>query len=174
MKTLIVYASIEGHTRKIAEHLEAKLGDLGHEVSSFNAMDRTAEVSVLPFDRIILAGSVHERMHPKPFEVFLSGNAEQLSQKPTLLISVSMSAAFPEGADEAAEYVEELSMRSGLTPNDTLCVGGAIKLGKYDYYAMQVLRHVVLRNRNFDPKETDHEFTDWDALDAHVAGFVSA
>lgn len=172
MKTLIVYASIEGQTKKIAEYLTKRLSAEGHEVSGFNAMDRTAAVSVAPFDRIILAGSVHERMHPKPFEVFLSGNVEQLSLKPTLLISVSMSAAFPEGADEAFEYIEELSMRTGLTPNDAVCVGGAIKLAKYDYYATQVLRHVVLRDREFDHNQTDHEFTDWEALDKRVNAFL--
>lgn len=172
MKTLIVYASIEGQTRKIADHLADRLTAAGHEVANFNAMDRTAEVSVVPFDHIVLAASVHERMHPKPFEVFLSGNAEQLSTKPTLLVSVSMSAAFPEGADEAMDYVEELSMRTGLTPNDVYCAAGAIKLAKYDYYATQVLRHVVLRDREFDATQTDHEFTDWKALDERIDAFV--
>ncbi|NNE89192.1 MAG: protoporphyrinogen oxidase [Silicimonas sp.] len=173
MKTLIVYASIEGHTKKVTDHIVETLGGARHDISAFNAMDRTAEVSVQPFDKIILAGSVHERRHPKPLEVFLSGHSDLLSQKPTLMISVSMSAAFPEGADEAMEYVEELNMRTGFTPQDTLCIAGAIKLSKYDYYALQVLRHVVLRERDFDPSQTDHEFTDWDALDARVEAFLA-
>ena len=172
MKTLIVYATIEGHTQKVADHLAQKLEDAGHDVATFNAMDRTAEVSVQPFDKILLAGSVHERRHPKPFEVFLSGNAEALAKKPTLLISVSMSAAFPKGADEALEYVEEMQMRTGFTPTETLCVAGAIKLAKYDYYALQVLRHVVLRDRDFDPTQNEHEFTDWEALDKAVDAFL--
>lgn len=173
MNILIVYASIEGQTEKVADHLARKLGDAGHEVASFNAMDRTAEVSVQPFDRIILAGSVHERRHPKPFEVFISGNADRLSEKPTLMISVSMSAAFPRGESEAREYVEEMQMRTGFTPTETLCIAGAIRLAKYDYYALQVLRHVVLRDRDFDPTQNEHEFTDWDALDKAVEAFLA-
>lgn len=174
MKILIVYASIEGHTRKVADHLAQKLGDAGNEVATFNAMDRTAEVSVQPFDKILLAASVHERRHPKPFEIFVSGKAEALAKKPTLLISVSMSAAFPEGAEEAMEYVEEMQMRTGFTPTETLCVAGAIKLAKYDYYALQVLRHVVLRNREFDPSQNEHEFTDWNELERRVEAFLAA
>ena len=174
MKTLIIYASIEGHTKKVADHIVEKFSAAGHDISAFNAMDRTAEVSVQPYDKIILAGSVHERRHPKPFEVFLSGNSERLSEKPTLLISVSMSAAFPEGAEEAMEYVEEMQMRTGFIPTETLCIAGAIKLAKYDYYALQVLRHVVLRDRDFDPTQNEHEFTDWDTLDASVKAFLES
>lgn len=33
-----------------------------------------------------------------------------------------------------------------------------------DYYATQVLRHVVLRERRYNPAVQLHEFTDWEAL----------
>jgi menaquinone-dependent protoporphyrinogen oxidase len=53
--------------------------------------------SLRGFYRVVLAAPVHERRHPTEFEVFLAGCRSDLEEVDTLLISVSLSAAFPEG-----------------------------------------------------------------------------
>ena len=89
-------------------------------------------------------------------------------------MSVSLNAAFEEGLDEAQDYVTELKMRTGFSPDEEVLVAGAVRTEEYDYFAMQVIRHVVLRNRDHDPASGTHEFTDWDALSARIARFVSS
>ena len=172
MKILIIYGTIEGHTEKVAHFLESELKNQGHESALFNTAERTSAISFQGIDKVILAASVHERRHPQTFEVFLTGHSEEISSRPCMLISVSLSAAHTEGEEEAMEYVEEMLMRTGLNPDKTLCVGGAIKLSKYDFYALQVLRHVVLRGKEFDASKNEHEFTDWDKLSAVASSFI--
>ncbi len=88
------------------------------------------------------------------------------------MISVSLSAAFPEGMEEAQDYVTEMNMRTGLTPDSQILAAGAIRTGKYDYFAQQVVRYVVLRGRKFDPGADEHEFTDWVGLAAGISEFL--
>lgn len=172
MTILIAFATIEGQTGKIARFVESHVRDQGHEVQFVDTSDEIAEVLFEGVEKIILAAPVHERKHPKPFEVFLSAHGSELAERETLLLSVSLSAAYPEGVKEANEYVVELKMRTGLHPTAEVLVAGAIRSHQYDYYATQVLQHVVMRGRDYDPSQTEHEFTDWDALKMEVSRFM--
>jgi len=53
-----------------------------------------------------------------------------------------------------------------------LCAG-AVKTGQYDYFATQIVRHVVMRGRSYDPTAGEHEFTEWDALEKAVGAFLA-
>ncbi len=172
MQVLILFATIEGQTGKIARFLVDQVETLGHTAILRDAGD-TLDETPETFDVAILAAPVHERRHPRDFEAYLEAARENLSAHRTLLISVSLSAAFPEGQDEAAEYVTEMKMRTGVEPDVELLVAGAVKTAKYDYFASQIVRHVVLRDRDYDPDAGEHEFTDWDRLADEVAAFLA-
>ena len=131
-----------------------------------------AAISFEGIDAVILAAPVHERRHPKAFEVILAGDREELEERDTLLISVSLSAAFSEGLEEANAYVIEMKMRTGFTPDVELLVAGAVRTNRYDYFATQVIRHVVLRGRDYDPLAGEHEFTDWQSLASKISKFL--
>lgn len=172
MNVLIIYGSIEGQSAKIAKFAESELAKAGHTVSTVNALGTDA-ISFDSVDKVILSASVHERKHPKLFEALLIAEKSQLEARETMLISVSLSAAFPEGLEEAGEYVTELKMRTGFQPDVELLAAGAIRTGHYDYFSTQVLRHVVMRDRDYDPSVEEHEFTDWAALSKGIQAFMA-
>ncbi len=171
MKVLIVYATVEGQTEKIANFAAEHIRKSGHDALLAN-VDDPATIAFEDSDAVILAAPVHQRMHPRTFEAFLEASKNALAQHRTLLISVSLSAAFPEGLSEAAEYIAELETRTGFTPDAELAVGGAVRIGQYDYFATQLLQHVVLRDRDYDVSAGEHEFTDWEAVASGVSGFL--
>jgi menaquinone-dependent protoporphyrinogen oxidase len=173
MKVLIIYATIEGQTGKIAKFAENLVRDVGHEVSIVDTREKVSDLDLERIDAVILAAPVHERRHPLPFEVVLSANSKELENRRTLMLSVSLSAAFPEGHEEAQEYLTEMKMRAGFSPDAELLVAGAVRGSKYDYFASQIVRHVVLRGRDVDENADEHEFTDWDALAAKIGDFLS-
>ncbi|WP_432256542.1 flavodoxin domain-containing protein [Limimaricola sp. AA108-03] len=173
MKVVILFASLEGQTRKISHFAQDMLRNAGHDVALFDAAGKTAGIDLENADRIILAGSVHERRHPMALEVFIAAHRHALEARPTLLISVSLSAAFPEGLEEAEDYLVEMMMRTRFTPSHRALVAGAVRTREYDYFARQVVRHVVLRGRDYDPNEEEHEFTDWVRLGAALRDFMS-
>jgi len=172
MTVLIVYATEEGQTARIARFVEAELRKAIYATRVADAMDEKMEISFDGVDTVILAAPVHERRHPKPFEKFLATHRDALGCRRTLLLSVSLSAAFPEGLEEAEDYLLEMKMRTRFTPDAEALVAGAVRISEYDYFASQVVRHVVLRDRHFDPTKGQHEFTDWDGLRETVSAFL--
>ena len=93
MKVLIIFESVEGQTRKIAKATLAEVKSMGHDAQIFDA-GNPAKVSYDGVDAVILTAPVHERRHPKKFEEILTNDAKRLAELPTLLLSVSLSAAF--------------------------------------------------------------------------------
>jgi menaquinone-dependent protoporphyrinogen oxidase len=174
MKVAIVYGTIEGQTGKVARFVSQHLKAKGHEVRMFDAKDHSVDIDIADAEKVILAGSVHERRHPEDFEVYLMAQRDALNAKESLLLSVSLSAAFKAGREEAQDYVTELSMRTGVDPTQVALVAGAVRSRKYDYFSSMVLRHVVLRDRPSIPADGTHEFTDWDQLRDAVDTFVGA
>ncbi|PWE33375.1 protoporphyrinogen oxidase [Maritimibacter sp. 55A14] len=174
MSVLIIYQSVEGQTRKIARFARDIVQKAGGEVVLFDAADKTAQLSLEGVDKVILAAPVHERRHPREFELLLSASKDDLMARPSLLLSVSLSAAFPEGHEEAKEYLTEMEMRTGFKPGAEALIAGAVRTERYDYFATQVIRHVVLRGRDYDPDQGAHEFTDWNALENTLREFLDA
>lgn len=172
MEVLIAFETVEGQTRKITEFVQRRILSAGHKVRLFDTQDRAASVSFIGIDKVILAAPVHERRHPKGFEVFLSASRDELKSNQTLLISVSLKAAFPEGLEEAQDYLTEMKMRTGFEPNKEMLVAGAVRPSSYGYYESQIIKNVVLADRHVDLVDGAHEFTDWDALGGEIDAFV--
>lgn len=172
MSILIIYGTVEGQTGKIAHFIRSRAAEAGLDARLFDTSDLTAKISFDGVDTVIAAASVHERRHPTAFEVFLATNAKELEVRRTLMISVSLSAAFPDGREDAQDYLDDMKMRTRFKPDEEMLVAGAIRGSSYDYFARQVVRYVVLKDRNFEPTVSEHEFTDWGALGERVTSFL--
>ena len=172
MKILIAYGTTEGQTRKIVETVAGQIRELGHDVQLFDTSRRQGDLHPETFDRILVAGSVHQQEHQDSVKVFVAANLNKISEKPTMFISVSLAAAFDDGTDEAQSYVDRFLSNLGWAPTETLMVAGALRYDEYDYFKDQIVAHVVLEGRTVAGPKGDHEFTDWDALANAVVSFV--
>ena len=172
MRVLIAYGTTEGQTRKIVETVATQITALGHDVELFDTSGLPGGLQRETFDKIIVAGSVHEGLHQESVELFALGNLSKLKAKPTLFISVSLAAAFESSLADAQGYVDVFVKEVGWQPGKTLLVAGAVRHGEYDYYQEQILEHIVLEDRDVDGPKNDHEFTDWQALARAINAFI--
>ncbi len=172
MRILIAYGTTEGQTRKIVETVGMQISGLGHNVEVFDTSGLLDGLRLETFDRIIVAGSVHEGLHQESVELFALGNLSKLQTMRTMFISVSLAAAFESSLADARGYVDNFVREVGWNPGKVLLVAGAVRHGEYDYYQEQILEHVVLDDRDVDDPKSDHEFTDWQALAKGVEAFV--
>jgi len=173
MNILIAYGTSEGQTRKIAEAVAARLNELCHQTRVVDTAQND-EIHVALYDRIIVAGSVHNQQHQETVEIFVMASLSELQKRPTLFLSVSLAAAFSEGIQEAQSYVETFLDRTRWTPTQHLLVAGALRYAEYDYFKAQIIEHVVVKNRSVAGTKGDYEFTDWESLLQAVATFVRA
>lgn len=174
MKILIVYATTEGQTQIIAERVAAQLREGGHQPELYDAARRPGDLDIGVFDKIIVAGSVHQKQHQRSLEIFALSNLAQLKAKPTLFLSVSLSAAFDDGRADAQSYVDEFFTYTGWQASQALLVAGALRYDEYDYFMEQIVEHVILKGREVNGPAGDHEFTDWDALSRSVEAFAQS
>jgi len=145
----------------------------GLQSTLVDVSEKMAAVTFEGFDTVILAAPVHERRHPPNFELLLTASRADLAARRTLMISVSLGAAFPELLEEAQEYLIEMKLRTGLEPDAEALVAGAVRPSSYSYYETEILRHAILRHQTIDPSSQEREFTDWDALSTAVRGFLT-
>ena len=175
MNILVVYGTTEGQTRKIGERVAARIRENGHQVELRNSAHWQNDFQIDSFDKVIIAGSVHEKRHQRSLEIFVMAGRDKLQSIPVLFLSVSLSAAFKGGLDEAQAYVDSFTEYTEWKPTRTLLVAGALRYEEYDYFMEQIVQHVVLEGRDVDQeKEGDREFTDWEALMTAVDDFVNS
>ena len=172
MRILVAYATTEGQTRKIAERVVAQVREFGHDAELFDTARSPIGLNVDSIDKVIVAGSVHQRQHQETVAMFVSANLAQLQTKPTMFLSISVSAAFKEGVPEAQSYVDEFLAYTGWQPTQTLLTAGALRYDEYDYFKEQIIEHVVLKGHDVEGPKGDHEFTDWEVLHKSVDGFL--
>lgn len=143
MGTHIIFASVEGHTRKIAQFVEKSVRQTGHPVRLIDTGGDDIHVDFDGIKRVILAAPVHRLRHPSSFEKFVKSHHRELSDRPTLLLSVSLCAGFLEGISEARSYVDDLTVRTGFAPTRDLLVGGALQFEKYREDEAWIVRFIA-------------------------------
>lgn len=173
MAVTIIFETVEGQTGKIVQFIERTLrSESGIDPQLVDTANRLAKVSYRGVDKVILAAPVHERRHPRSFEVFIAADRKELEARKTLMLSVSLKAAFDDGQVDAEAFLAEMEERTEFTATQRALVAGAVRQGSYDYFSSQILRHAILAGQNASLAEGDHEFTDWEALKALVTAFV--
>jgi menaquinone-dependent protoporphyrinogen oxidase len=163
MRILIAYGTTEGQTRKIAKAVAARVQELGHDAHLFDTAG-LEPVDVDTYDEVVVAASVHHERHQESVEGFVMASLAELQKRPTLFLSVSLAAAFPEGASDAKRYADAFLRSTGWKPMMSLLVAGALRYDEYDYFKAQIIEHVVLKCREVEGAKGDYEFTNWESL----------
>ena len=170
---LISFATTEGQTLKIAERISLQIRERGHEVNLYDTASMTDVPEVAAFDAMIVAASVHEEHHQDSAVNFAAAHLDQLICKPSAFVSVSLSAAMPNGQAEAQHYVDRFIAATGWSPAKALLLGGALRWSECDYFQRQVLKHILLKDDVNPGEDFNHEFTDWMALRSFVDDFLT-
>jgi menaquinone-dependent protoporphyrinogen oxidase len=174
MAHLVVYGTVEGHTRKIAQAIADQISAAGDTAHLHDAGTPIGDLSLDDFRSCIVAAPVHQKRHPDAVVDFVRAAVDKLNAGPSAFISVSLAAAFPDGADDARAFVDHFLQRTGWTPQVTHCAAGAVQCSEYDYFTEQILRHVVLKDHEDVDVSGEQVFTDWDALKTFVKDFLAA
>ncbi|NOC47056.1 flavodoxin domain-containing protein [Ruegeria sp. HKCCD7559] len=172
MTVLIVFATVEGQTEKIARFISGVAKNAGFNTKLINTDEMPGHVSIDDVVKVVLLAPVHERRHPESFEAFVASNRDTLRKRKSLVLSIGLKAAFASGREEARDYLNEMLMRTGFEPSATALVAGAVKPENYGYFEREILKHVVLLGRKIDPQDGVREFTDWDELTSIVIDFL--
>lgn len=174
MKLLILYATTEGQTRKIARHLADWCADAGH-VAELLPLDDADDIDLDRFDGVVLGASVHAGSFQKALTTFAANRHADLGRKPTLFLTVSLAAAGHDAEDwRALDKIQaDLQEATGWTPGRVEHVAGAYMPSRYDILRRLIMRRIVAAKDPDADLDADHEYTDWPALDRSVEAWLS-
>jgi menaquinone-dependent protoporphyrinogen oxidase len=163
----VFYATTDGQTRRIAQHIADVLQAHGHasralEVTSDAARDydwrRTTGV--------VLAASLHRGTHQRTATDFARAHVDRFRAVPTWFVSVSLSAASRNPEEQAAAeriaraFVADLAW----TPWRISCVAGRLAYTRYSFITRWFMRRIAGKEGASTDTSRDHELTDWTAL----------
>ena len=163
MEVLILYATTEGHTARVAERIAKRLQDKGHRVESRRARSARASLDLERYETVIVGAPVHYGRHPGHLRSLLRKHRAALAARPGAFFSVSLSARSKPPA--ARRYVQNFLRQVGWHPQQTAAFGGALPYSRYGAFKrLLMIAFVGLAGGDTDTSR-DYEYTDWDAVD---------
>jgi menaquinone-dependent protoporphyrinogen oxidase len=179
---LVLYATREGQTRKIAEYVARVMRSRGNVVDVVDAAALPEAFNLADYAGVVLAASVHIGKHEREILDFVKTHRDVLDRVPTAFLSVSLSEATVEDAtapyDKRAQaaadvkrMVDAFCAETGLHPERVWPVAGAVVFSAYGPLKRLVMR-VIARRAGEKDLSHDHEYTDWRGLDRFVASLA--
>jgi menaquinone-dependent protoporphyrinogen oxidase len=170
---LILFATTEGHTARIAERIAQRLRDGGHGVELHRADVLPAELEPAEHDGMIVGSSIHYGHHPKFLNVLVRRFRVALTARPSAFFSVSLSAGGPGAKPEAARrYLETFLNQVDWHPPQTATFAGALQYSKYGAFKRLLMRMIVGIAGGDTDMTQDYEYTDWIAVDRFTDEFA--
>lgn len=174
MKIAICYATGEGHTASVAEHIEKRLAAAGHEVELTLCRKVSAE-ALQAADGVMVGASVHMGKHHKHAVRFAREHQALLAAKPSAFFSISLTATSdkPEKRAELQGYLDAFQEKTGWRPDQIQAFAGALQYTKYGFVKRKIMLKIARDEGGDADPSRDYVYTDWDAVDTFADEFVS-
>ncbi len=173
-KVLILYATTEGQTRKIAQFLADRAAYRDHAVDMHDVTCLPAQLDLESYDGVILAASLHMDQHQPAMHHFVVSHLLTLQNVKTAFLSVSLSAA-GDKSDQSVAYtcMERFLLETRWSPKKRMMVAGALRFPEHDFFRRWMLRRIAKVKHAPADASGDHEFTDWEALSKFFDEFMA-
>ncbi len=164
MNILIIYASIDGQTKKISEYLAEKINK--DSSVTLVAIDDISSVELNDFEMIILGAAIRYSKYNKKVYKFVKQNKELLKSKKNAFFTVSGSAR-KDGKDNPATntYVNKFIAKSNWQPQQMAIFAGRINYSLYGFFDKHFIRFIMKLTSGPTELDTNIEFTNWQKVD---------
>jgi len=170
---LILYATTEGQTARIAERIAQKLRDKGHAAETRPANEVRGNLESAKYDGVIVGASIHYGRHPGYLRSLVRSQRAALEGRPSAFFSVSLSGGGPHPKLKAARrYLEVFLRQTGWRPQQTATFAGALPFSKYGTFKRLLMVVFVGLSGGDTDTSRDYEYTDWDAVERFAEAFA--
>ena len=179
MRAVVFYATREGQTRRIAEHIATDLRSANVEVDLHNVRTSPLPIDWLRYDWACVAASVHAGHHEPEMIAFVKAHRQELERLRGAFLSVTLSEAGAEderaprqrreqSAADAQRMIDVFVQETGWRPARVLPVAGALAYSQYNVIIRFVMKRIARKAGAPTDTSRDYEFTDWPALDRFI------
>ncbi len=162
---LIVYATTDGHTRKICERLLQVMEQQGSQVQLLQIDELHPDLT--HFDKIVVGASVRYGKHSKLIYDFVKQNQQLLDSKPNAFFSVNVVARKPEkNQPNTNPYLIKFLGQIAWQPKQLEVFGGNLDYPECRYLDRQMIRLIMWMTKGPTAPDTVVDYTDWDQVEA--------
>ena len=167
-KLLILYSTVDGHTKHICEYMSEKLTK--EKQISISSIEESAQYNLSDFNEIVLGASVRYGYHRKNVYEFVKTNKETLDKKKTAFFSLNLTARKPEkNTPETNPYIIKFLKKVEWEPTKK-----GVFAGRLDYPSLDcanklaILFIMVITNGPKDISQV-YELTDWEKVNELIS-----
>ena len=162
-RILVLYATKQGQTRKIAETIADDLRLQNHTVDAFDTESVPGDLKVRDYDGVIAGAPIHMSGYPRHFRKFISKNAWAITLVPNRFFTVCM--AVLENNDETKNALkniqEKLFIETRWLPDRHVIFAGALAYTKYNWFIKWAMKRIARKAGGATDTTRDYEYTDW-------------
>ncbi|GJH43436.1 menaquinone-dependent protoporphyrinogen IX dehydrogenase [Pasteurella canis] len=159
MKTLILYSSHDGQTKKIAEYIAA------HLQGEVRVKALTENIQIESFDNIIIGASIRYGHFNSILSNFIQKSTALLNKKRTAFFGVNLTAR-KKGKDtpETNVYVRKFFLRNQWQPTLKAVFAGALFYPRYNFFDRIMIQFIMKITGGETDTTKEIEYTDWDKV----------
>lgn len=172
-RILILFATRQGQTAKVARRIGGHLEAAGLDVALVDAADAeaTGNIGIESYDRLVFGASMHAGGLEEELVRYVNANAAAISAKPRSLFIVLLSAATRDPelrvkwlADARAKMRRQLQVEF----EDVEMVAGALTYSKYPLPLKWVMRRIARQAGEDTDMGRDYEYTNWAQVEQYA------
>lgn len=172
-RILLVYATREGQTGKVAARIAKHLENLGHDVALVNAYDtgETGKLNLGAFDLLVFGASMHAGGLEHELVAFITSHKEQIGQQSRSLFVVLLSAATKDPemhADSLADAHRKVSDQLLVCFDDMEFIAGALTYSKYSWPLKWLMKRIAKQAGEGTDVSQDYEYTNWEQVERYA------
>ena len=165
-RTLLIYSSVDGHTREICERLVEVMRERGDEVTLV-AVAQADTLDADTFDKIVIGAAIRYGKHNKQVYDYIAAHQAVLNNRPNAFFSVNVVARKPEKrSPDTNPYVKKFLSQISWRPQQVTVFAGKIDYPRYSFWDRNIIRFIMWMTKGPTDPRAVVDFTDWAEVEA--------
>ncbi len=160
-RAAIVYASYDGHTKRISEKIQGLLAEKGQNVALIH-IDDFSVGQLADYEFVAFGSPIRYGKHLPAMVDFLTRHQTILAQKGTAFFSVNLTARKDNrNTPETSVYVRKFLAKLSWQPDMVEVFAGQLNYSIYRFHDRQIIRFIMWLTKGPTSLKTVADFTDW-------------
>ena len=160
MKSLIIYSSTDGQTKKICEAIRENFNN--KEFIEILPLEDAFHLNINNYDQIILGASIRYGNYKSNLFKFIKYNIKILETKKNAFFSVNVVARKKEkNTPDTNPYIKKFLKKTDWRPNKIEVFAGKVDYPNYNFFNKLVIRFIMFITKGPTDISHSYEFTDW-------------
>ena len=160
MKSLIIYSSTDGQTKKICEAIRENFNN--KEFIEILSLEDAFHLNINNYDQIILGASIRYGNYKSNLFKFIKNNIEILEIKNNAFFSVNVVARKKEkDTPDTNPYIKKFLKKTDWRPKKIEVFAGKVDYPNYNFFNKLVIRLIMFITKGPTDISQSYEFTDW-------------